>query len=155
MEAVADKPVTKRESSILPGQIGVAEAKRREFVVDVPAEHTREDLLEPAYWAHVSREFNSFDRVECRAETGEWFSDLVVVSAGRNYAVMHELRHVDLTAKAAEAVIPVVPSKHAVQWKGPKKFCVVRLSDKAIISEGHHTRSDADGALAQYEQRIS
>ena len=146
-------PEKKREVSAIPQSMGLAEAKRRDFVVDVPEEHRREDLLDPSYWAHVARELAPFDRIEARAETSEWFSELVVVSAGRNYAVVREISHFDMTGQS-EPTSAVEP-KHTVSWKGPKKFCVVRLSDRAIISEGHTTRNEADTALIQYETRIA
>jgi hypothetical protein len=152
---VATPPVAhekKREVSAIPQSVGLAEAKRRDFVVDVPEEHRREDLLDPAYWAHVARELAPFDRIEARAETSEWFSELVVVSAGRNYAVVREISHFDMTGQASA---PSVEARHTVSWKGPRKFCVVRLKDREVISDGHHTREDAQLALVQYENRIS
>ena len=146
-------PEKKRDVSAIPRSMGLAEAKRRDFVVDVPEDHLRSDLLDPAYWAHVSRELSAFDRIEARSETGEWFCELVVVSAGRNYAVMRELSFFDMTGSAVSE--PPVESKHMVMLRGPKKFCVVRISDKAIISEGHSSRIDAETALIQYENRIA
>lgn len=152
--AVATAPNTKRDASLVPQFLGLAESKRHDYVADIPEAHTREDLLQPSYWAHVATLLAPFDRIECRSETGEWFSDLVVVSAGRNYAVMRELQHVDFTDQPAAAP-QAVESKHHIVWKGPKKFVVVRNSDKSIISEGHHTRTDAQLALDQYEARIA
>jgi hypothetical protein len=152
--APAVVPDKKRDVSAIPQSMGLAEAKRRDFVLDVPEEHSRTDLLDPSYWAHVARDLAPFDRIEARAETGEWFSELVVVSAGRNFAIVRELSHFDMTGQAT-ASAPVEMHRHAVQWKGSRKFCVVRLSDKAIISEGHHARHDADSALIEYENRIA
>lgn len=143
----------KREAVATMGAIGLADAKRRDFVLDVPEGHTREDLLDPSYWAHVAQEFVPFDRIEARAETGEWFSDLVVVSAGRTFVIVRELAFHNLNPK--DTPVPQTEVRHTVQWKGPKKFCVIRLSDRAIISDGHHTRQDADTALVQYEARVA
>jgi hypothetical protein len=64
---------------------------------------------------------------------------------------LHDLRPQDhpRAEQAGEA-------KHVVQWKGGiKKFCVVRLSDRAVISEGHANRPSADAALLQYENMIA
>lgn len=159
-QAVATPPVTtpapvekKRDVSAIPQSMGLAEAKRRDFVLDVPEDHLRSDLLDPAYWAHVARELSAFDRIEARSETGEWFCELVVVSAGRNYAVVRELNYFDMAGQAPSES-PVEP-KHMVMLRGPKKFCVVRISDKAIISEGHPSRIDAETSLIQYENRIA
>jgi hypothetical protein len=132
--------------------MGLAEAKRRDFVVDVPEDHSRTDLLDPSYWAHVSRELSPFDRIEARAETGEWFCELVVVSAGRNYAIVREISYFDMAGKDSA---PTVEKRHTVKFRGPKKFCVVRISDGAIISENHPTSIDAETALIQYETRIA
>jgi len=145
-------PEKKRDVSAISNALGLAEAKRRDFVLNVPEDHLRSDLLDPAYWAHVSRELSAFDRIEARSETGEWFCELVVVSAGRNYAVMRELSFFDMTGSVTE---PPVESKHMVMLRGPKKFCVVRISDKAIISEGHSSRIEAEMSLIQYENRIA
>lgn len=154
-EVVEQKPETKRKAVYaMPEYMQLAEQWRQDFVVHVPEEHTVEDLLEPAYWAHVAgaRAMQRFDRIEARAETGEWVADLLVVSAGRNWANVKLLATHDMTATASKAT---PEARHTVKLRGPHKWCVMRISDGAVIQQGLETKQAAEIAMAQYENTLA
>lgn len=149
-------PPKPRDVSASASLMGLAEHRRQDWVLDVPEDHTPDDLLKASYWAHVAQGLEQYARIEARAETGEWVAELIVVQAGRNWATVKLLALHDLIPQANAKDAPEREVRHAVAWKGAiKKFCVVRLSDKAIISEGHANRPTADAALAQYENMIA
>ena len=85
----APKAQTKRAVYAMPEYMQLAEQWRQDFVLHVPEEHTVEDLQDTAYWAHVAaqRAMQRFDRIEARAETGEWVADLLVVN-GETFRVI-------------------------------------------------------------------
>lgn len=138
----------------MPDQIQIAEQWRQDFVLYVPEDHTVEDLTDPAYWAHVAAEraLQKMDRVEARAISGEWVAELMVVTAGRNYAQMKLLVVHDLSTYVPKAT---AEPKHEVRLRGPHKWCVVRKSDGAVIQQGLDTKHAAEAAMTQYESTIS
>lgn len=138
----------KRSVILPPARMALAEQWRQDWVVSVPDGETIDDVLQPSYWAHVAAQMQTLDRVEARAETGEWTADLIVKAVGRNWAVMYLVKKHDLTA-TQEA--PKEVSGYEVVFRGPRKWCVVRLADKALIQEDQPTRVAATNWLESYE----
>lgn len=155
-EAVAAPPVAtkKRVVYAMPEHMQLAEQWRQDFVVHVPEEHTVDDLLDSAYWAHVAAEraLQRFDRIEARAEGGEWVAELIVVNAGRNWAQMKLIAKHDMVASSGK---PSVEPKHTVKLRGPAKWCVVRIADGAVLQERLDTRQAAELAMLQYENTLA
>jgi hypothetical protein len=156
MEAVLEKRVApaqpaKRIVVLTEQHIGLAEDKRRDWVVDAEDGTLPEDVTRPEYWAHVAGKFTPHDRIEVRQEAGEWIIELIVISCERNWAsvhiaAFHELGQRDDTAPRASI-------KHKVVYKGHiKKHCVVRLSDSMAIQEGLQTKAQAEEWLANHER---
>lgn len=154
MEAVAVAPKAKEERKgqavLMPERFGEAEFKRHDFVADIPAGTTLEQILEPAYWAHVSKDMDPFDHIEARAEDGSWVAYLVVLFAERTYARVK----LDRAVKIDEAIEQADKyAKHKVEWKGPHfKFAVIRMSDNAKVQDGFKTRPEADAWMRNHEK---
>lgn len=124
----------KRSVTLHPGRKQLAESARNLWVANAEAGTTIQDVLQTAYWAHVASELRTYDHIEVRLETGEWVAELLVVSQGLNWAKVHMLHFHDLNG-ASEA--PPDSQLHEVKWRGPQhKFCVVRLSDSAVLQAG-------------------
>lgn len=151
MNAVADKPADAKRAVILnPQRMTLAEQCRQDWVVNAEAGTTVQDVLDPAYWAHMAVQMQPFDRIDVRLETGEWMLQLLVINHGRNWAQVHLLHHYDL-AKRAETM----PSaqKHSVEWKGPQlKWCVIRLADSEAVMKELASKQAAAEWLAQHEK---
>jgi hypothetical protein len=143
---------TKRSNILNPHRIGLAEQKRQEWVVDAEEGTTIADLLEPGYWGHVSAQFQPYDHVEVRLETGEWLAELLVMGVGRNWAKVylvtkHELQPVEDTPPAI---------KHKVEWKGPhRKHAVIRVADSEVVQEGFSEKSEAVTWMLNHERVTS
>lgn len=133
-----------------PQRMHLAEHSRQDWVVNVEAGTTVEDILEPAYWSHIASSMEPFDRIDARMETGEWLLELIVVECGRNWARVHLAKKHELQAVVAEAP-PAL--KHRVEWKGPQhKHVVIRLADNEVIQSGFSDKAAAQQWLAQHEQ---
>lgn len=136
-------------------RIKEAEFLRKMYVADCDIGTRPEDLLDPAYWAHVSVRFKPMDRIEARAADGTWLAELVVLESSRTWARCHMLSCHNLTstdvsmsqATTAEAKGDAEPVYEVVH-RGPRKWSVVRRSDREVMHEGEARREGAEAWIA-------
>lgn len=151
MSEVLEQPkaAVKRVNILNPQRIGLSEERRQEWVVDAEEGTTIEDIMDPAYWAHMASQFQMFDHIEVRLETGEWIAELIVLTPGRNYArVFLKAKH-DLAGESRD--IPASAITHKVEFKGPqRKHVVIRIADGAVIQEGIPSKTEANAWLSAY-----
>lgn len=102
-----------------------------------------EDVLVPAYYAHVAKQLKPGARIEVAPADGSWFMELYVRSSDANAAkvALLELYTFDEVAQVETAVFEV---KH----RGPKGWSVVRTSDKAVVFENGKTKDEATKWIA-------
>lgn len=132
-----------------PTRFAQSEYVRQEWVVNAEEGTTINDVLDPAYWSHVSAEMKPYARIEVRLETGEWLLELLVLTCERNWARVHLLNKYDLVA--TQDIAPP-PQKHIVKWRGPQhKHCVVRIADGEVLTKDHETAEAATQWLRNYE----
>lgn len=138
--APAERKVRQIESQRFAG----LEFGREAWLATAFAGTTPQDLLEPAYWSHVSMKMRPRARVEAWADDGTWMAELVVLDCGRNWARMHLLgvHHLttgDVAASQADAMSP-----YEVTYRGPHaKWSVVRKADRSVMHEGAETMMGA------------
>ena len=149
--AVQERKANGKDAPVLmPDRFGEADYKRHDFVVDVPVGVTVEQMLEPAFWAHVASQMDPFDHIEARAEDGSWIAYFVVRMCERNYAKVALDRVLSFEGQVSEAPIS---TKHRIEWKGPHhRYCVIRLSDSQMVSSQHKTKFDAETWMRQHER---
>jgi hypothetical protein len=124
----------KRAVVVIDQRMKSAEYERNVWVVNAEHGTIVNDVLEPAYWAHVAQKLRPYDRIEVRVDSGEWLLELMVLGCDRNWARVHVLHRYELGP--VEAELPAA-QKHKVEWKGPQlKWCVIRVSDSEIIVRG-------------------
>ena len=148
MSAVLEQ--VKRDLTLSPTNCALAEQWRQDWVISAEAGTNIEDVLRPAYWAHVAAQMQKFDRIEVRLITGEWTADLIVKDVGRNWAAMHLIKQHMLDDQKME---DLPAQEHEVIWRGPThKHAVKRLSDGAILQEGFSNKSEAIAWIANHER---
>ena len=135
----------KQERKVEPlGPHGIHTAEHRRVVYFAIAAKGVEpgDLLSPAYWAHVAASLKPRDRVEVNAEDGAWYCEVMVLDVSRAYArVVPVVGPIHLTTAD---VAQTQDSLYDVSLRGPKKWSIVRKSDRQVMHEGEETR---DGAV--------
>ena len=153
---MADTPATEvkktRALALMPERFGVAEYKRNDFVANVESHVTKQDLLEPGFWAHVSGEMQPFDQIQVRPDDGSWVAYLIVLFAERNYArvIMDRFIEVQMNTQAPRTSI-----KYMVDYKGTqKKWSVIRTADAAIVHEGEASRENAENWMRNHEKAM-
>lgn len=158
MSEVAEKLEQPKEApAIYEYQMRLTESVVLDYFITVDPEVTRADLLRSDFWMHVANSFKPFTKLRVAAEDGSFYAELMVLSAGRNWAAVHELGYYDLHAgaKAAEKALNE-PKDFEVQWKGPiNKYCIVRLSDKEIIQKNIEQKEAAYLKLSEYLKVIN
>lgn len=146
----AGKGNGKSSPVLMPERVGLADAKRHDWVVDAEYGVTLEEVLQPSYWSHVAPRMVPGDHIEVRAEDFSWVAYLIVHFAERTYANVVVDRVVTID-KAQD--LPAVSIKHKVEWNGPHhKFAVIRISDSQMLQSGFTTRGLADEWMRNHEK---
>lgn len=99
---------------------------------------TPDDLLVPAYYAHVAKQLKPGAKIEVAPADGTWYAELYVRSADATSVkvALLELYTFDETQRADTEAFEI---KH----RGPKGWSVVRTSDKAVVFENGKSKDEA------------
>ena len=144
-EQVKEAPAQERELRQLnPSRMKGAEYERDIHVV-TPDEGTQpEDMLDPAYWAHVASKLRPWNRIEARANDGSWYAECLVLDASRNWAKIKILNVWNLTTADVSQTQSEVLIAYEVRHRGPhNKWSVIRMADSACIHEFEDTELGA------------
>lgn len=131
-------------------RLGLIEYSRNTHHCEAEAGTPIEVLTDPKYWANVSGRLRPRDHIEVDAADGSYFVKLRVLDCGRLFARVavlekHEFKNADPTGKPPET------GEFEVKWAGPSaKWRVVRVADKAPMSENHESRDSADSWLKNH-----
>ena len=137
---------------VQPHRMQDAAAMQQHWFITVDSGVTVEDLKRPAFWASCAWRLKNMARVTVMPDDESYVCELLVRDAGRQYAVMSVLNYVQL---ATDLKVPV-DAAYEVKWRGPHaKFGVLRLADKAIVSEGHADKLAAQVWLTEHLKAMS
>lgn len=111
----------------------------------------KEHLLEPGYWAIVSRKLTPGDKIECFAQDGTHYGEFLVLAADRVYAKVELLAWHSLTTAEVSQT-----QDFKLEYKGPKmKHCVIRASNGEVIHQGAQTKDEAANWLREHEKVLT
>ena len=134
---------------ISPTRVALAEYDRQDWVATAEVGTTKEEVLDPAYWAHLAAKMKPYDKIEVRVDDGEWMMELVVLACDRTWAKVHMLHFYQL----AKVETKNMSTKHDPVWKGPHlKWCVIRNSDQTIVQEKLDSREAANVWIKEHEK---
>lgn len=150
-EPTKPNPGPLKQANLTPKRFKLADYERNLWVATPEAGTTLEDVLKNDYFAHVAGNFKPFDKVEVRAEDESYYAELLVRSAGKNWAVCNVLMHVDLAPKS-----DAVPDEdYTVGWGGPhQKHRVVRKKDGEVLFQGGASADEARSWLTNHLKAI-
>lgn len=116
---------------------------------------TIEQMMAPDYWAHVAAKLKPTHRIEVMAEDNSFFAEFIVLDAGRTWAKVDLLRHKVLGDGQAE-IGRSGPDGCYVDFRvGPKKWRVMRVSDKTELRSGFETKGDAEAWAKSHAQAMA
>lgn len=121
-----------------------AEFARQVFRACPPAGTKLEEMLDPAYWAHVAKRFNPHDMIEVIPEDGSFYARFIVLSVSHLSLKVQQLEYVQLTSNPKSAKAAAV-SQFEASWGGPSvKWRVLRKSDNAAVTnDSFQTQEEA------------
>lgn len=146
----------KRDVKINQNRMQSGDFVRTLWVATVEQGVTREDVMDPSFWAHVSSQFKPYDRIEVRVDDGLFFLELLILACDRTWAKVYELSSHSLTASDVSLTqAEEEMAEYEVKWNGPSnKFVVIRKSDNTIIKKGME-KDEASKFLDGYLKTIA
>jgi len=151
----AQAPVTKpaQTMKLRHNRMERAEVQRTQWLVTCEPNTKPEDLLNPAYWAHVAIKFNPRDVLEVWAEDGEWYAECMVRATDRTWAKVHIKQLIKFEDEDVPALHQLLD--YNVMWRGPhRKWSVMRLSDRSVVKEDCKTSDEAQSWLTAHRRTI-
>jgi len=126
---------------------------------EFPPETTVQDLLDPAMWCHVAKQWlKPLDEIIIIPQGASFRAHFIVLDKGDTFAKIRLLRLDVLNAE--EVDIPVVGediihlpegSPVSVEWKGPAlKYSVIRKADSERLKTGFSIRTEAEKWAAEH-----
>lgn len=124
-----------------------AEFNRTIWHAKIPHYNTLEDIMLPEFWSNIAGQMRVGDRIECYAEDGTYFVELMVTAVAErtptkpaNWVKVFLMRNVPLIEKTKLAV----PEGFTVKFRGPTaKWCVLREPDGDVVVEKQASQTDA------------
>lgn len=149
----APEKVDLRARMLPPHRMQLAETWRQDWVVNAEAGTKMEEVADPGFFALVCSQFQPYDRIEVRVESGEWVLELMVLQVERTWCRTHLLQAHKLTSDVA--AIPQAAPRHKIEHKGTmKKWTVIRIADGAAVQEGFASQKAAADWLDGYERTV-
>lgn len=130
----------------------LAEQLRAVYRVNVPHGVPVERLKDADYWAHVAPLLQPGFLLEALAQDGSYFAEFLVRKVAKTEAHVLMLRHVDLTAVAAQEPAPSTDD-YTVQFGGQHKWRVIHKG--AVIHKGEPSEADARAWLANHLKEVA
>jgi hypothetical protein len=108
---------------------------------------TLEQVMDEAYWGHVSSLLKAGYTIECMPEALTWYAKLIVVDAGPVHAKVKLLQFVDLVDQQSLPEQSPMPErldlgKFQVAREGAW-WRVLRVADKEVMRKGFRTMAAA------------
>ncbi len=135
----------KRDVTLNPSGLTPAEHVRETWCITAAFGTRREDIENPSYWAHVAQKLRPKSKIEVFTEDGSFYAEYLVLSSDKTWAKVLNLRFVDLKKLATipEEQAKTITDGYEIKFRGPKKWSVIRKSDRAVLQEGLHSEQDA------------
>lgn len=132
-------------------RINLVEYRRQHWLATPEAGTTKENILDPAYWAHVSGRMKPMDLIDVLIEDGSAFYQLMVTSANRIEArvlVLFEKNLTEQEQKEFHEPAGTLASLYEAKWQGPsEKWIVLRVKDKHKVRTGFGSKEEAESHI--------
>lgn len=139
----------KQNVQLDPSGLGQAEHIRTIWAATAAFGVTREQIENPAYWAHVATKLRPKAKIEITAEDDSFYAEYLVTSCDKTWAKVLCLKYIDLTTSTVtKEQVEGITDSYSVEFRGPKKWSVLRKSDRSVLQEGLHSRDDGNKWLS-------
>jgi hypothetical protein len=125
---------------------------------EFPPETTVQDLLDPAMWCHVAKQWlKPLDEIIIIPQGASFRAHFIVMDKGDTFAKIRlldvKLLNSDEEPSVTNEVIVHLPEDApvSVEWKGPVlKYSVVRKADQERLKTGFAIRTEAEKWAAEH-----
>jgi hypothetical protein len=141
----------KYDPRIYGDRFNLSEFEAHRHIAKLEPQITREHVLNPQFWSHVSAKMAAWDEIILRPDEANYYGRLLVTSCGSGWAKVALLEWHDLseTATSAEAA-----DAFEILFKGAqRKHVIIRKSDQQVMAEGIPHKSAAQAWLDDYLKR--
>lgn len=138
---------------LLVTQLFEAEFRRSDLLMYPEAGTRLDEMLIPEYWSHVARRLKAFDRIEVRPADGTWWAELLVHVVEPFAARVEVLREHHFGGGRRPVV--QAPDGYEFRFRGQNGWCVVRLSDGAVLREKEGSIEAAEAWLTAHNRRLA
>lgn len=149
----------KKESrTLMPARIKVQDYAITTYVATAEQGTVKEDFLRPEYWAHIAAKFKPWDQIKVLSDDGTFYGEYMVMSCGRAWAKVYELRFVNLTSSDVSLTQAATQesSGFIVKWRGHHlKWSVIREKDKEPIKDMMATEQEARVWLDEHLKTVA
>ncbi len=145
----SDEPRHLRATALHTGEF-----RRTVWVAVAEAGTTIEDIQNPEYWSFHSQKLSPWDKIEVQWEDMTKYAEVMVLDCAKTWAKVYVLRE-DQIAKGrlreeTDVAVARILASHEVMHRGPRKWSVVRKSDREVIKEDIELRDDAEEWLKKF-----
>lgn len=116
------------------------------WAIELKFGQTRSELLRPDFYAHIAARLKKNDRIEVLHEEGNYFAELIVVSAEKIGIKVGFLR--ELTFETLERS-EVDSSEFYTKFRGPRRWSILRHADHSVVEENIPTEGQATQKLRE------
>lgn len=111
----------------------------------IPVAETPFDaVLDPDYWMHVAKDLKQRDRIEVFCEDGSYWAELIVLNAGRLWAKVAVISHIDLTDSDKATIDDDRYAGYEINWGGPVHRFRVLKNGEVLFSKLHDKKAAQD-----------
>lgn len=153
------------QNKVRSGQLFVATHQKTDWAIKPDIGTTMENILSPHYWAAIVSKMRLFDRIEVLFSEGHLWAELLVVEidsvkegdvCNRNakWARVVVISMLDWSKKSDEKKI-YQGEEINVMHRGPRKWSIVRSSDKVVLEEDIATKEQAEEKLAVLLEKLA
>lgn len=151
--APAEQAIAQPRTIKQPRFIREASMNRNVFSLAAPLGTLWEDVLSPAFYAHIAPKLRPLDRIEVVAEDMTFYGEVMVLAVGQQHVNVVEIAFIELSMPET---IQMTLAGHKVMFRGPQaRWSVVRISDGMAVSENHPTAQHAAMWLTENSPRLS
>lgn len=118
---------------------------------------SREMLIEPSYWSHVSYRLRPYDEITVRSDDGTLYARYLVLACDRLWARVEELEWKRLTSAdvSMSQAAAMARAGYEIKHMGPHLlWCVLRKSDQSRIKSGEPSERDAENWIRQHIRAV-
>lgn len=116
---------------------------RRRWFVKAPAGTTQDDVRTEVFWKRAAASLGRHDLVTVLADDESWQMEVVVEKSRADVGVEISVLKVQSRTPVTSNMTMLGDGTHYVQFVPNQGYCVIRVSDGAIISGGHTSEGAA------------